>query len=32
MLAIDPVMQKKFTGKQRRVILNLLVDPAYQVK
>ena len=32
MLAIDPVMQRKFTGKQRKVIRNLLLDPAYQVK
>jgi len=32
MLAIDPVMQKKFTGRQRKVIRNLLLDPAYQVK
>lgn len=31
-LAIEPVMNKKFTGKKRVVIKNLLLDPAYQVK
>ena len=31
-LAIEPVMNKKFTGKRRVVIKNLLLDPAYQVK
>ena len=31
-LAIEPVMDKKFTGKKRKVIKNLLLDPAYQVK
>ena len=31
-LAIEPVMNKKFTGKKRVVIRNLLLDPAYQVK
>ena len=31
-LAIEPVMDKIFTGKKRRVIKNLLLDPAYQVK
>jgi hypothetical protein len=31
-LAINPVMKKKFTGKKRKVIKNLLLDPAYQVK
>jgi hypothetical protein len=32
MLAIDPVMQKKYVGMSRNVIRNLLLDPAYQVK
>ncbi|MBT6362342.1 MAG: DUF1800 domain-containing protein [Rhodospirillaceae bacterium] len=31
-LAIEPVMQKKFVGKGPKVIRNLLLDPAYQVK
>jgi len=31
-LAINPVMKKRFTGKKRKVIKNLLLDPAYQVK
>ena len=31
-LAVNPVMRKKFTGKKRKVIRNLLLDPAYQVK
>ena len=31
-LAIEPVMDKNFTGKKRKVIKNLLLDPAYQVK
>ena len=31
-LAIEPVMDKKFIGKKRKVIKNLLLDPAYQVK
>ena len=32
MLAIDPVMRRRFVGKGKRVIRNLLLDPAYQVK
>ena len=32
MLAIEPVMQKKFVGNGRKVIRNLLLDPAYQLK
>ncbi|MEE2998420.1 MAG: DUF1800 domain-containing protein [Pseudomonadota bacterium] len=31
-LAVEPVMRKKFTGKKRKIIRNLLLDPAYQVK
>ena len=31
-LAIEPVMQKRFVGKGSKVIRNLLFDPAYQVK
>ncbi len=31
-LAVNPVMRKKFIGKKRKVIRNLLLDPAYQVK
>ena len=31
-LAVEPVMNKKFFGKKRRIIRNLLLDPAYQVK
>ena len=31
-LAIKPVMDKKFTGNKRKIIKNLLLDPAYQVK
>jgi uncharacterized protein (DUF1800 family) len=31
-LAIEPVMVKKFIGTKRKVIKNLLLDPAYQVK
>ncbi len=32
MLAVDPVMRKKFVGKELSVFRNLLLDPAYQVK
>jgi len=31
-LAVEPVMQKRFVGKKRKVIRNLLLDPAYQLK